>query len=80
MNKRVYAVLINHGWGVMRRLMSDEFVTMLKSYNGAAVLSGYDQTKYIACIVFEHRDSRDEFAEALRRRGFVFITRDDAFI
>ena len=79
-NNRMYAVLIKHGWGVMRQLMTYETVDLIKEFNGAAVLSGYDQTKYIACLVFQTKFDRDEFAETLRRRGFDFDTRDDAII
>lgn len=75
-----YAILIKHGAGVMRRLMTEETATLIKAFGGAAVLSGYDQTKYIACIVFENKNERDTFAENMKRRGFVFDTRDDALI
>lgn len=78
--KQCFAILIKHGWGVMRRLMTEETATLIKAFGGAAVLSGYDQTKYIACIVFEYKDARDHFAVNMERRGFTFDTRDDALI
>jgi len=78
--KSYYATLIKHGDGVMLRLMTQEIVNLIKQYNGAAVLAGYDQKKYIACLVFEFKEDRDEFSGEIGRRGFEYDERNDALI
>lgn len=78
--KQGFAILIKHGRGVMLRLMDDEIIKLIKQYNGAAVLGGYNQALYIACLVFQRKEDRDKFGDELSRRGFEFVERDDALI
>ena len=64
----------------MNQLMTPGFVELIKRYNGAVVLDGYDPVIYIVCLVFKRKEDRDKFGDALSRRGLEFDERAAAII
>lgn len=76
---KVYGTLI-YQWNDMNVLMSEEMVKAIESHHGAVVMEGFAPQRYIACIVFNGKQDRDEFGRELDRMGITFDARDDGYI
>lgn len=76
---KVYTILISQN-NNLRYLMSKDIVNVIKKFHGAAVMNGYNQMKYISCLVFKNGNDRDKCAEALAKRNVKFDMRDDGIV
>ena len=76
---KAYAVLITQN-NSLNDLMNNLFVHLIKKHNGGFVLSGFDQTRFLACICFAYESERDGFAAELDGVGIEYIKRNDAII
>ena len=61
-------------------LFSNEMIEIIKRHNGAVVLSGYNQLKFVCCLAFMSSCCRDQCAAELETLGVKYKTRDDGII
>lgn len=76
---KAYAILI-HQSNNMALLANKRTADLIKKYKHAAVWQGYNQTKYVACLVSKTKRNRDILAGELAKLGITYDTRDDAIV
>lgn len=77
---RVYGIFIKQGDANFIKASEKDFAEEIKRNNGGAVLSGFDMSRYIGCIVFKKREERDRVAQYCEKIDLDIDTRDDGVI
>lgn len=73
---RVYSILITQDNDLFF-LSGKAVVNIIKRHKGNVVMNGYDQTRYLACLVFPKMLDRNRCAEEFRKLNIKFDLRDD---
>lgn len=76
---RVYAILVSQGNDLFY-LSGKAVIQTIKKHHGMVAQRGYDQTKYLTCLVFPKMLDRNRCAEEFRKLNIKFDTRDDGNI
>ena len=80
MSKRVFAVFLKHGGENFKKAIDPAFIAIVKLNGGSSVLSGYDMSKFLACLVFDTKEQRDRVSQFCEQNNIEIETRDDGYI
>lgn len=76
---KAYAILLSQE-NDLYYVMNKDVANVIKRHHGGSVARGYDQQKYVACLVFAKMLDRNRCAVELQKRGLVFDTNDNGII
>lgn len=76
---KAYAILLSQENDIYY-LMNKDVANVIKRHHGGSVMRGFNQQKYVACLVFAKMLDRNRCAVELQKRGLIFDTSDNGVI
>ena len=76
---KAYAILLSQDNDIYY-LMNKDVANVIKRHHGGSVTRGFNQQKYVACLVFAKMLDRNRCAAELQKRGLVFDMSDNGVI